>query len=343
MADSWTSASSPRIRVTAGRSRPSPAAPRTPRGASSGRGRRHAAARGGSRARRRSRGRGPGRRGRRRRTRRRVEPGRRPARRRRAGALARRVEDDEVEGLVVRRRQHPVDAVRTRRRRPVAGEVGAGVPTGGPVGLHGDHAPVGPVSSPTKRGEEPDTGVQVEHPLPRLRVQQRPGPSRPAPTGRRGAPARSRRASTAKSRPSTVSTIGRRRARRAAGVGARDEAVVDRDDVVASGARAARGARRGAGAYCIRVRQRRPWSSPGTGSTTTGDQRLEPAPAGRSCSRTTAALSVALRGQRDVLEVAAAAQAGARVRGRAPRRGRRTASAPRRRRRARTGRPRCPR
>ena len=66
-------------------------------------------------------------------------------------------------------------------------------------------------------------------------------------------------------------------------------------------------------ANSTRVRQSSPSVSPGTGSTSTSTSRC----ASRAiCSRTTSALSARWRGQRDVLEVAAAAQPGPGVRAR---------------------------
>ena len=138
----------------------------------------------GSRARRRWRGRGRGRRGRRRRT-------RRPAGARSticshhlaAGALARRVEDDEVERLVVRRRAGPGRPGRARRGR-ADGRLAAGVAgRRRAVALDRHHPPGRPDGVGEERREEPDAGVEVEHPLPRLRLAAARAPSRPAPAG----------------------------------------------------------------------------------------------------------------------------------------------------------------
>ena len=241
-----------------------------------------------------------------------------------AGALARRVEDDEVERLVVRRARAPGRRRRARRATPRAGRLARACWQAAAVALDGHHPAAGPTASARKRGEQPDAGVEVEHPLPRLRARARPARSRPAPRGARGAPARSRRPATAKSWvPHGVSTVSTGR-RRLGASGARDQAVVDRDHARASGACASPGGRRAAAAYRIRVRQRRP--SLVAGHRLDDDRRRRARRAGRSCSRTTAALSVALRGQRDVLEVAAAAQPGPGVRARRRRPGPATAS-----------------
>ena len=217
-----------------------------------------------------------------------------------AGALAGRVQDDEVERLVVRRREHAVHGAggRPRHARGDGGWSGrARRRCGRPR-----PPPPGRTPPPRRRGTR-------RRARPRRRGR---GPSPPAggpasrprcPPGRGarpGGPARSRR-------PRPRSRAPRARSRRSRGPGPRPgrPAVVS----IASG-RAIRHSSIGmtsrercrrmprlpsrATAYSIRVRQCRPWSSPGTASTSTSTSSSA---SRASCSRTTAALSARCAGR----------------------------------------------
>jgi len=74
-----------------------------------------------------------------------------------ARPLARRVEDHEVERLVVGRREHPVDGAGLDDR--VRAEVGHGVEARGPVALDGDDPAPGVLEEPRKQA---DAGVKVQ-------------------------------------------------------------------------------------------------------------------------------------------------------------------------------------
>ena len=127
----------------------------------------------GSRARRSTPGRGPARPGRRRRTPRPAARGRRPARppaRRapsRGGSRTTRSNGSSYDDG-----EHPVDAARARRGRPAARRLARGVlARAARSPSTATTRPVGPTASARNAREQPDAGVQVEHPLPRLRPQ----------------------------------------------------------------------------------------------------------------------------------------------------------------------------
>ena len=86
------------------------------------------------------------------------------------GALAGRVEHDEVERLVEARAQHPVGRAALDGRRLQRRQVGPGVLARGAVGLHGDHPGTGGLAD--EPGEQPDAGVEVERALAGLGVEQ---------------------------------------------------------------------------------------------------------------------------------------------------------------------------
>ena len=255
-----------------------------------------------------------------------------------AGALPRRVEDDQVERLVVRRREHPVDRP-GMTTWPRAGRRGcrgrARTRSGRPR-----PRPPGRSPPPARRGT-PRTGPHRRRgraPSPPAAAPASPAPSRPGSWGRRGAPARSRRprrrtAGAARSRrpPATPES----RSRPGAAIRQRSIGTTSRERCLRIPRLPSR-----ATAYSIRVRQARPSTSPGTASTTTSTSSLA---SREQLLPDHGRLEGALAGQGDVLEVAATAEPGA---GEAARRldplgrGRR---APRRRRRARSGPPRFPR
>ena len=67
--------------------------------------------------------------------------------------------------------QRPVDPVGEQLDLRQVGEVGLGVVDRGPVALDGDHVAGRPDRLGERAGEQPDPGVEVDGPLPRLRLQ----------------------------------------------------------------------------------------------------------------------------------------------------------------------------
>ena len=141
------------------------------------------------------------------------------------GALARRVEHDQVERLVVRRREHPVHGPGLDRAPSSPRQVARGV-----LGRRSRSPSTATTRRPVPHGvgeepgEQPDAGVQVEHRLPRLRARAVEHGRRPGRRARRGAPARSRRRRP-RSRGRAADVV-RRALRRL------EQAVVDRHHVV---------------------------------------------------------------------------------------------------------------
>ena len=158
------------------------------------------------------------------------------------GALAGRVEDDEVERLVVRRREHPVDAARTRRPRLVAGQVARRV-LGTPRGRPRRRRPGRP-ARPRRRGTRRTARRRRRGraPTPPAAARASRAPSRPGPGAPRGAPARTRRRRPRSRAPEHRSRYGPGAARGASS----DQAVVDGHHVVRAVLAHARAGRRAA-------------------------------------------------------------------------------------------------
>ena len=255
--------------------------------------------RGGSRARRRSRRRGRARPGRRRR--------RRPPRGRRATTCSTTARLAPVRGgsRTTRSTGRRQAGASTRPTSPAStsapGHVGARVPArlGGPPRPAHDPARTDRVGE--EPGEEADPGVEVEDRLAGPR-RQRSSTVRPASRGRPGGPARSRSPRRPRRHPAHEVRTARR---------AGDQAVVDAATTSCERClripRPPSGSGRTAGGSASAARPGRP----GTGSTV--DVHVEPA-SRENCSRTTSRLERPLPGERDVLEVAAAARVRAGVR-----------------------------